>query len=386
MKYLFYILITTFLIPITTYATEYIDLLDKEQIISENTIQELSCDDKLIKCTLNDPVVEFYYNSNQEVFSDYIRINDEIIFEDIDKRQPDKRFFTANDKQYVKIYSSNNVIKVNNSWFSVERATSSIIKYEEKMQIDVPLPLSFIYPVLADSVYSSNDDSMYNTNANWSTVRSSTSGTGLIGNPTLIFARLYSAGGTYGIGRALLNFDTSSIPDDATLSEVKLYVYGDSKNGAQNFSYNVFGSTASNPIANEDFDLVDSNYYSDDPITQSEFSTTGYNEWTFNATGTSAISKTGLTKLSIREQTKDAFNVTPTVDENILIRTKTNAEAGTTKDPYILIEYELPTTTSSTITTYLDNDFLLNYYLNIFYIFLSFLILSIVVIWARQLL
>jgi len=106
--------------------------------------------------------------------------------------------------------------------------------------------------------------------------------------------------------RAIILFDTSLIPDEATITGAIFSFYCESK--ARDFvgdvAFHALGLVpttpgANNVLANSDYGEVGdtqlAEYYPYNSII-----TTGYNHITLNAAGLAAISKTGLTKLGLR--------------------------------------------------------------------------------------
>lgn len=112
------------------------------------------------------------------------------------------------------------------------------------------------------------------------------------------------------IHRGFLAFDTSSIPDDAVVTDAVLKLYVHKKFNAlddgNDFIAVVEGRQASaTSLVGEDFDMAGSSIT--DPVEGSErmdisaITTGGYNTWTLNSAGLSWISLTGQTKLALRE-------------------------------------------------------------------------------------
>lgn len=152
----------------------------------------------------------------------------------------------------------------------------------------------------------------------WAAIHDAGTGTGAsTSSSTGIFIDLYADGNTdewQGLYRTFILFDTSALPDGATISAAVVSVYGVYKLDEFGASVNVYSS---NPASNTalitaDYDALGTTPFCDTPITYSAFSTSGYNDWTLNATGRAAVSKTGITKLSIRESVYDAPDSEPT--------------------------------------------------------------------------
>jgi hypothetical protein len=156
------------------------------------------------------------------------------------------------------------------------------------------------------------------------------------------------------IRRAIFLFDTSAIPDAATISGAVVSLYGQQKSDGQGRAPNVdiYTSTpASNTtLAAGDYAQIGSTSQTGSPITYANWSTAGYNDFTFNATGISNISKTGVSKFGARNANYDVANSAPTWGAASSI-SHLNAwpasTAGTTKDPKLVVTY-----TSSSIKTF----------------------------------
>ena len=183
-------------------------------------------------------------------------------------------------------------------------------------------------------------------------------GTGVLedGTPILVNWILDDAGtcpsNWYGITRVLTLFDTSSLPDDATISSATASIYGISSQidyvawetefylapyavaPASNTAtvaadYGTFGSTT----------FATAKVYGDLVLS-------AYNDFTLNATGLAAISKTGITKIGWRT-TADVADSAPTCtstpgsDKYAVWRFGAAEATGTTNDPKLVVTYTL---------------------------------------------
>jgi len=185
------------------------------------------------------------------------------------------------------------------------------------------------------------DGELYAGGAGWDTQHDATSGTEDDDSTT---ASVYAeAAGSYWLARLALPFDTSALPDDATITGATLYVYPTTKwdvdtNGAVRVVQNTTASATS--LNADDYDQIGS---INDPAagaTDSDItgiSTGSYLSIPLNATGLSWISKTGVTKLGLRES-HDATDSAPASGLNG-IRISTADETGTAQDPKLEITY-----------------------------------------------
>lgn len=159
-----------------------------------------------------------------------------------------------------------------------------------------------------------NDASINSHSGTYATARAAASGT--IQDGSLAYAGQYLyAIYTYYIHRAYMSFDTSSIPDDATIDAVELQIFINTKYGS-GWSLQLQDGTPTyphTPVEAGDYDQ--SNYSGDGGSLAVASMTTGqYNTITLNATGRGWISKTGNTKLCLRS-TEDIGDSAPTGNE-----------------------------------------------------------------------
>lgn len=122
--------------------------------------------------------------------------------------------------------------------------------------------------------------------------------------------------------RVIILFDTSAIPDGATITSAILYLYGAvGKDNGLGLSptYNIYASApASNTaLVPGDYDSLGTTPFCDTPITYANWNehatddSLAENTFTLNAAGLAAISKTGITKLGVREVVYDVGGVVP---------------------------------------------------------------------------
>ena len=203
--------------------------------------------------------------------------------------------------------------------------------------------------------------------SNWTIEHDATSGTAE-GSATTAYTYVEHDGSTYWIARTALPFDTSSIPDNATITAATLKVYVDAKSDGDNdgsdFVRVVQNTTASaTALADGDYDQIGSidnptAGASDTDITG--VSTGAYLSIPLNATGLGWISKTSYTKLGLREG-HDATDVAPGNSTGITgLQIRTADYTGTASDPILEITYETGggATSTATTTSYMHGDHL----------------------------
>lgn len=152
--------------------------------------------------------------------------------------------------------------------------------------------------------------------------------------------------GTYFIYRGFFFFDTSAIPDGATIVTATLYLYGQADHSTTDFDLVIRNGQPTyphDPLAVGDY--LYSHYAGDGgSFNTSGFSVAGYNAITLNATGLGWISDTGTTKLAVISS-RDIASIAPTGDEYVTVY---NAEqAGTNNDPYLAVGYLVDTTVTA---------------------------------------
>jgi hypothetical protein len=169
----------------------------------------------------------------------------------------------------------------------------------------------------------------------------------------MIVGAYYGSTGWAGILRAFLLFDTSSLPDGATITAASLHLYGDhfnpkidSPGAASEPQLDVVGSTPASDTAIDvnDFPNIGTTRYA----AGTDFSSLvddGWNVIALNATGIAAISLAGITKLGLRVNC-DTDNSEPDsslgFDARFFPSTADNSNSA--RKPYLEVTYTVPAT------------------------------------------
>lgn len=217
--------------------------------------------------------------------------------------------------------------------------------------------------VLADSYFPSSDGYVGNTNmSSWSAAYSSTP-SGVNQDETCYTEAHQHETGYYSITRCYFIFDTSNIADDLNIGTSSLFLYGNS-NVAGSEDYNIYTSSTTALTTGSFFQISNTPLSSN--ISGSSWNTSGFNEYVLNAVGTSTISKTGTTAFVQRQVDYDVNNTSPPDNAYRVITMKTSATAGSTYDPYLIVntytseeEEENPTAVSNEVvpcTPMTNND------------------------------
>lgn len=189
------------------------------------------------------------------------------------------------------------------------------------------------------------------TNVTWATIHDAADGTSASDSATFANMALISSGTTSNrysnLYRGMTLFDTSALPDAATISAAVLQMWGRAKaNGLGTPSVNVYSANpASNTaLAAADYDQIGTTAYAT-AISYASWSDTdtAYNSFNFNATGIAAISKTGISKFGIREATFDVANSAPTwaSEQESGFRSRWAEDTGGDKDPAFTVTYSV---------------------------------------------
>lgn len=151
----------------------------------------------------------------------------------------------------------------------------------------------------------------------------------------------YSVGmGKYNILRAFIPWDTSSIPNGANITEVKISCYLRVNETVDDFNVTVQNGQPTYPhLPIEDIDYYYVRYSGDGGQFNTSGLTTGYNNITLNSDGRSWISKTGITKLCLRSD-REINSTVPTDLETVQFWTR---EKGEAYSPKLYVTYETET-------------------------------------------
>jgi hypothetical protein len=153
----------------------------------------------------------------------------------------------------------------------------------------------------------------------------------------------------YQIARGIIQFDTSAIPDDATIVSARVYLQGNKYTGNSPTFDSNFNLSTTTPSSNTTLTSSDYNISKhgstilSTSIPYASWSTSTYNQYPLNAAGLAAINKTGHTALSLRALIDIENNppASPGGPENsyYTLEMYTSETSGTSQDPYIEVTY-----------------------------------------------
>ena len=196
---------------------------------------------------------------------------------------------------------------------------------------------------------SASDGYIYKSDATYATAHDAVTADGVLYTGSTIMTIGQNA--SYQINRIFLYFDTSAIPDDATIISAKIRLKT-ATNGDQNADTdfnivvrrNTAGTYPGDPMVTTDFNYT---FYTGDggSINTADMGAQGtLNYIHLNATGLSWINKTGYTKLALISS-RDINSITPTGNEYFVV---TAQESGTTGIPQLTVVYAVETYPSVT--------------------------------------
>jgi len=163
------------------------------------------------------------------------------------------------------------------------------------------------------------------------------------------------------LGRGIMLFDTSALPDTATILSAKLTLYGFTKNDDSSCSpsLNIYSvNPASNTeTAAGDFDSFGASPYCNTPVSYDNLGVFsppdnfGTTEFVLNATGLAAISKTGVTKIGLRNANYDVTGSAPNwVSGAVSSYSVRSADDITERRPTLEVEYTIATKSLHRVT------------------------------------
>ena len=182
------------------------------------------------------------------------------------------------------------------------------------------------------------DGHMFKTAATWALARDATSGGGPSESGGTLIVASQEETGEFTIFRAFATFDTSPIGAGATITAVVLSLFG-TGTAVGNPTVHCIESTqaSDNALVAADYDNIGSTSFAN----VSSWSDIAYNVFTLSAAGRAIIDLTGVSKYSIREG-HDQDNSEPGVADVFSATMFSADEAGTTKDPKLVITYTPP--------------------------------------------
>lgn len=146
-------------------------------------------------------------------------------------------------------------------------------------------------------------------------------------------------------------FDTSVIPDDATIVSAVFSVRGASKSDALVITPNI-GIYSSNSVgltlASSDYENSTATAISDTVLTYAGFTTGAYNDFPLNAAGLAYISLTGYTRIVVRNQNYDVAANPPAWSANKVSYLRINSNESATK-PELEVTYTVTTTDAGVV-------------------------------------
>lgn len=202
------------------------------------------------------------------------------------------------------------------------------------------------------TVYASTaDGEIYGQNATYSTARSTSAGCDAGGTTARVGQNL-SGGTVYYVFRAYLDFDTSALPDDATVTSALLGICADSDLSSTDFNLQVyrFGWTVGLCDAGTREGNYDGAYGAAATLegtlrnTADGWSSGTCYTLTLDAAG---IDLTGDSKYAL-VSSRDISNSAPGGNQYVFIRTADYT--GTGSDPWLTIQYTVPSTPTPTST------------------------------------
>jgi hypothetical protein len=184
--------------------------------------------------------------------------------------------------------------------------------------------------------YSTLDGYISQSDVSYSGAHDAPTGVVVSGTNALSVGQTGSA--AYTVWRGVLFFDTSSLPDDCTISSAVLSLYGHDDDSTVDFDITVVdGSMLDEPLVAADYGLLKNQTVSGGSFNTSDFQYS-YNDIPLNETGMAWISKTGTTKFGLRSS-KDIAAIVPSGLETASFYT---SEEGEGYQPKLVVTCATP--------------------------------------------
>lgn len=243
----------------------------------------------------------------------------------------------------------------------------TINQYKQVMASDMA---KAVYPVTIDPtevyVTSASDGDLKNTGANYTASHNAaTASAGA--DSTGQYLEVGQTTSSWTIERSCVYFDTSAIPDSATITSANLSLRGYGDYSIVDFNVSIQIGTSStyphDPLVTGDYNYLNIGDSIGSAGWNTSGYTTGYNNVSFNSTGISWINKVGNTNLYVRNM-NDMANVAPSGNQQIAFYAY---EKGAGYQPTLYVTYAssgVPTVTTNPATYVTKTTAQLNGYVN----------------------
>jgi hypothetical protein len=230
-------------------------------------------------------------------------------------------------------------------------SADKVVKAEDLKYATFPISID---PTAVYETSASDGYGYCNTGATWATEQADDEFEYMASTSTYTQIGFQSGGGAW-LYRAFVYYDTSAIPDSATISAVNLSLYGSFITGGKNTALQVqqgMPTYPHDPFVEGDYNKThyDANGVGCVGILNTSWSVSGYNNISFNSTGISWINNTGITKLILRTRA----DITNNSSENLCQFQWHSYEKGAGYRPYLEVIYVsvfAPTATTSAATS-----------------------------------
>lgn len=286
----------------------------KDKILKSIEFDEEACevDDGFFKakCTkTGKKMVSYVYISDEDV---PIKERNGVM-ENISKREHNKIVFPSeNGKEVWRLYPDYTFYKTDNGWKKPKVDVVSKQDFDDAMKLTLidKIKEFFGKPAYATKYYSGGGDgSVGMEGTGWAAVHDALTGNRL--TTASVNGIAYNGGADYwAVDRGGLPIDTSSIPDDFTLTDGSLQLYCEAVYTNNDQTVTVVLETQANAelLAVEDYDQFGTTKGTDVDL---DATVSQYNEIVLNATGRGWVNKTGYTKFGIRQVSNDIDNQSP---------------------------------------------------------------------------
>lgn len=243
-------------------------------------------------------------------------------------------------------------------------SADKVVKAEDLKGAAYPVTIdpTEVYVTSASDGYTDGQGTVY------ATVQAAATATVTNTSTTMRIGNLLS-GSTYIIRRSYVYFDTSAIPDSASITSTNVSLYGSSDWTTTDFSIliqNGMPTYPHDPLAIGDYNKTNYTGIGNTGFNTSGWSTSGWNNISLNTTGISWINLTGVTKFILRSH-RDINAEPPPVSASDHQIAFYSYEQGVGYRPYLEVVYSAssaPTTTTTSASYITKSTAYLNGYLD----------------------